>query len=141
MIRYLLDTNILSELRKGSRADAGVRQWFESAAAEEKFISVLTLGEIRSGIERIRMRDSASAVALDRWLELILAEYPKNILPVDEAVADCWGCFPADRPVPVLDGLLAATAMVHGLVLVTRNGRDVESTGVRFLNPFTKARN
>ncbi len=140
MTRYLIDTNILSELRKGNRVDAGVRRWLEGSASAEKFLSVLTLGEIRSGIERIRVRDGKTAVALERWLDLVMNDYSKHVLSVDEAVAACWGRFRADRPVPVIDGLLAATAIVHDLVLVTRNESDVASTGVRYLNPFSKPR-
>ncbi|MCC7375833.1 MAG: type II toxin-antitoxin system VapC family toxin [Verrucomicrobiales bacterium] len=136
-MRYLIDTNVLSELRKGARADAAVREWFADSSRGELYLSVLTLGEIRSGIERIRSRDVAAAEALDSWLSRVTTEYSDRILPVDEAVAEAWGRFHPGRPVPVIDGLLAATALVHDLVLVTRNDSDVRSTGVRWLNPFS----
>lgn len=135
-MRYLIDTNILSELRKGARADGAVRRWFADSSRCDLYLSVLTLGEIRSGIERIRVRDLAAAEALESWLCRVTTEYSDRILPVDEAVAEAWGRFHPGRPVPVVDGLLAATGVVHDLVLVTRNDSDVRSTGVRWLNPF-----
>lgn len=136
-MRFLIDTNVLSELRKGARADGAVRRWFEDSARGDLYLSVLTLGEVRSGIERIRSRDTAAAGALESWLSRVATEYSDRILPVEEAVAEAWGRFPPGRPVPVIDGLLAATALVHDLVLVTRNDADVRSTGVRWLNPFS----
>jgi predicted nucleic acid-binding protein len=86
MSGLLLDTNILSELRKGSHCDAGVRNWVESITAEEMFVSVLVLGEIRQGVERIRMRDQNQARALEKWLQSISTEFADRILPVDERV-------------------------------------------------------
>ncbi len=132
---WLVDTNVLSELRKGDRADASVRDWFARAHDEELFTSVLVLGEIRRGIESIRRRDAPSAAALDQWLERIAADFADRVLPVDARVADRWGHLNVPDPLPTVDGLLAATALVHDLILVTRNVRDVERTGVRFLDP------
>jgi predicted nucleic acid-binding protein len=135
-VSYLLDTNVLSELRRGHRADEGVARWFATVPEESIFISVLVLGELRQGVERIRRRDPASAARLERWLHALLATHSDRFVPVDERVADLWGRLCVPDPLPAIDGLLAATALVHDLTLVTRNVRDVESTGVRVLNPF-----
>lgn len=132
---WLVDTNVLSELRKGGRADPGVRAWYAAARAEELYTSVLVLGEVRRGIESIRRRDAASAMALEHWLGRLASGFADRILPVDAAVADRWGALNVPNPVPTVDGLLAATALVHDLVLVTRNVRDVVATGVRVLDP------
>ena len=134
---WLVDTNVLSELRKGDRADAGVRDWFAGAAEEDLFTSVLVLGEVRRGIDSIRRRDVVAALALEQWLERLAAGFADRILPIDAAVADCWGSLNVPDPLPVVDGLLAATALVHDMVLVTRNTRDVERSGVRLLDPST----
>ena len=133
---YLVDTNVISELRKGRRCDPGVAAWFARVASEEIYLSALTLGEIRKGIESIRRRDGAAAQALEAWFQRLVATYSDRFLPVDLAVAEQWGRFNAPQPLPVLDSLLAATAQVHGLTLVTRNVKDVERTGVPCLNPF-----
>ena len=134
---YLVDTNVVSELRKGRRCDPGVASWFAAASSEDLFLSVLTIGEIRKGIESIRRRDARAAEALELWLGDVVAAHADRILPVDEVIAQQWGRFNVPDPLPVLDGLLAATASVHGLTLVTRNVRDVERTGVSCLNPFS----
>ena len=134
----LLDTNVLSELRKAKRCDAGVRRWFEQSAAEELFISVLVLGEIRQGIERIRRRDPAQARALEKWLLWIAAEFHDHLLPVDDRVADQWGRLGLEQPIPILDAFLAATARVHGLTMVTRDVEGFRNTGVPVINPFSK---
>ena len=136
----LIDTNILSELRKEKHCDAGVRQWFEGAAENELFISVLVLGEIRQGIERVRPRDPAQARALEKWLLWVAEEFADRILPVDETVADQWGRLGLRQPVPVLDALLAATALVHDLRVVTRDEDGFRNTGVAVLNPFSKSK-
>ncbi len=136
----LLDTNVLSELRKGKRCDPAVRQWFEGTPDEELFVSVLVLGEIRQGIERIRLRDLASAQVLDHWLRGIVVEFADRILPVDERVADKRGRSGLQHPIPVIDGLLAATALVHDLVVVSRDEEGFRNTGVRVFNPFSKSK-
>lgn len=133
---YLLDTNVISELRKGRRCDPGVAAWMARVEPEEIYLSALTLGEIRKGVERIRRRDLAAAAVLEDWLGELVAAHSDKILPVDEGVAERWGRLGGPGPLPVLDGLLAATAQVHGLTLVTRNRRDVERTGVACHNPF-----
>ena len=133
---YLLDTNVVSELRKGDRCQASVSSWYASVMGSEKFLSVLSIGEIRQGIESIRRRDAGSARSLEVWLTKLLADYAPRILPVNESIAEQWGRLNVPDPLPVIDGLLAATSMVHGLTLVTRNVDDVKRTGVRCLNPF-----
>jgi hypothetical protein len=136
----LIDTNVLSELRKEKRCDTGVRQWFEDAPEDELFISVLVLGEIRQGIERIRPRHPAQAKALEKWLEWVATEFADRLLPVDEKVADHWGRLGLQQPVPILDAFLAATALVHDLTVVTRDELGFHNTGVAVLNPFSKSR-
>lgn len=133
---FLLDTNVLSELRKGKRANPDVVAWFAEIPEEELFLSVLIAGEIRQGIERLRRRDLDTAERLDRWLVTLLADYADRILPLDLRIAELWGRLNDPDPLPAIDGLLAATAIAHGLTLVTRNGRDVARTGVSIVNPF-----
>jgi toxin FitB len=135
-LSYLVDTNVVSELRKGQRCDPGVASWFAETSSAEIFLSALTVGEIRKGIENIRRRDEPTAAALEAWLGELLATHSDRILPVDSVIAEQWGRFNVPDPLPVLDSLLAATASVHGLTLVTRNLKDVERTGVECLNPF-----
>ena len=135
-MKFLVGTNVIAELRKGSRANSNVRTWFAAVDPEAILLSVLTIGEIRRGIENVRRRDAPAARALERWLRRLVADYGDRILPVDLRVADEWGRLNAPDPVPVVDGLLAATAKVHGLTLATRNVRDVASTGARLVNPF-----
>jgi predicted nucleic acid-binding protein len=134
-VSYLLDTNVLSEVRK-PHADSNVRRWFERVRSDELFLSVLVLGEVRQGVERLKRRDAAQAAVFERWLEGLRRYYRERILPVDEAVVDVWGHINALDPLPVIDGLLASTALVHKLTLVTRNTRDVLRSGVVILNPF-----
>ncbi len=133
---YLLDTNVISELRKGKRAERSVAEWFEGLADQEIYLSVLTIGEIRRGVESVRRRDPDSASALDGWLARLTEAHRDRILQVDRAIAEEWGRMDVPDPLPVVDGLLAATARNVGLTLVTRNVADVESTGVELLNPF-----
>ena len=134
---YLIDTNVLSELRKGDRCNSHVSRWFSTVVTDEIFLSVLTIGEIRRGIERIRRRDTRSARTLEAWLRRLVAEHSDRILPIDEAVAEEWGRLGVPDPIPVIDGLLAATARVHGLTFATRNQKDVMRSGVPYVNPFS----
>ena len=134
---YLLDSNIVSELRKRERADAGVLEWFAGVDDTELFLSVLTVGEIRRGIESIQRRDRTRALALNRWFHALVTQYESRILSVDQKVAEEWGRMNALATLPAVDSLLAATAHVHGLTFVTRNTKDVARTGVPCLNPFT----
>jgi hypothetical protein len=103
---------------------------------QELFLSVLVVGEIRQGVEAVRTRDPVSAARLERWLSTLIESYAERILPVDLGVATLWGRLNVPEPTPAVDGLLAATAIVHGLTLVTRNTRDVARTGVQLVNPF-----
>ena len=132
----LLDTSIVSELRKGERANPQVRAWFESVNDFEIHLSVLSVGEIRRGIERVRAKDPKQATAVDRWLQRLTREHADRILPVDRRVTEQWGRFSAGRSGSPVDLLMAATAFVHELTLVTRNTRDIVWTGVACLNPF-----
>jgi hypothetical protein len=134
---FLIDTNVLSELRKGARADVNVRRWFEGIDENSIFLSVLVTGEIRRGIEAIRKRDPRAASTLKRWLDNMMEAHSERVLPVDAATADEWGRLDARGSLPVVDGLLAATALVRGLTLVTRNVKDVVRTGVDVLDPFS----
>lgn len=136
---WLLDTSILSELRKGERANEGIRAWFGSVSDDQLFTSVLVLGEVRRGVESIRRRDPPSAMALEQWLLRLTTSFSDRVLAIDAPVADRWGRLNVPDPVPTVDGLLAATALVHDLTLVTRNVRDVERTGVRVLDPSSSA--
>jgi predicted nucleic acid-binding protein len=135
-VSYLLDTNVISELRKGERAEPSVSDWFNGLADAEIYLSVLTIGEIRRGVEGVRRRDPDSAAALDSWLSRLTEAYGDRILQVDRGVAEEWGRMNVPDPLPAIDGLLAATARVFGLTLVTRNVADVEATGVELLDPF-----
>jgi len=135
-VSYLIDTNIISEVRKGARSAVHGSTWYASIADEDIFLSVLVLGEIRKGVELIRPRDPAKAAKLERWLQDVTAAFHGRVLCVDEAVADQWGRMNAIKPVPAIDGLLAATALTHGLTLVTRNDANVEGLGATVRNPF-----
>jgi len=136
-LSYLLDTNVISELRKGHRADVNVRAWFSELEDEEIYLSVLTIGEIRRGVENVRRRDPDSAAALDSWLARLGEVHRDRILPVDRTIAEEWGRLNVPDPLPVVDGLLAATAKVAGLTFATRNVADVEDSGVKLVDPFS----
>jgi toxin FitB len=136
-VNYLIDTNVISELRKGARADPNVVSWFVELADEEVFLSVLTLGEIRRSIESIRRKDPKTAAALESWLGRIADQHRDRVLPVDRAITEEWGRMNVPDPLSVVDGLLAATAKVVGLTLATRNTADVERTGISCINPFS----
>ena len=123
-------------MRKGSDCHPRVSAWFADVDDEDLALSVLVVGEIRRGIETIRRRDPRRAAELERWLALLIADHGERILPVDRRVAEEWGRLTATRSGSIVDSLMAATARVYGLTLVTRNVRDVEWTGVSYLNPF-----
>ena len=133
---FLIDTNVISEIRRGERCDAHVAAWYASIADEDLFLSTLVLGEIRKGIELARPRDPDKAMALERWLRQVEAGFDGRVLGIDNAVSDQWGRMSAIRSIPVIDGLLAATAATYGLTLVTRNDRDIAGLGAVVLNPF-----
>ena len=132
---YLLDTNVVSEVRR-RRPDAGVMAWFDSVRADELYLSVMVVGEIRHGIERLARRDPARADVFEKWLIDLQELYGNRVVPVTAAIAEAWGRLNAGDPLPVADGLMAATALVHGWTFVTRNTADVVQTGVRLTNPF-----
>ncbi|HKT01582.1 MAG TPA: type II toxin-antitoxin system VapC family toxin [Rugosimonospora sp.] len=132
---YLLDTNVVSELRR-RKPDPHVAAWADRHAPAITYLSVLVVGEIRQGIERKRPNDPTQADMLERWLDDLVRLYRDRILPVTMDIAQEWGRMnPAARP-PIIDGLLVATARVHRLTLVTRNVADVARTGVPVANPF-----
>jgi len=136
-LSYLLDTNVLSELRR-KNPDAGLVEWFTHRPASTLFLSVLTLGELRKGIEKIF--DPIRSAALTDWLETDLPSFfTGRILAIDSEVADTWGRITANyqRPLPAIHSLLGATAAKHGLSMVTRNARDFEGLGIEVINPWT----
>jgi len=135
---YLLDSKLISETRK-IRADAGVMAFLAAADATRLFLSVLTLGELRKGVEAKRRADSATADRLGAWMDRIETTFADRILPVDTPAARLWGELSARRTLPVIDTLIAATAITRGLTLVTRNTRDVAATGVPLLDPWQGA--
>jgi len=135
-VSFLIDTNIISEVRKGDRCNPHVSTWYASIADDDLFLSTLVLGEIRKGVELARPRDPDKAAALERWLRQVEAAFDGRVLGIDNAVSDQWGRMSAVRPIRVIDGLLAATAMTNGLTLVTANDRDIAGLGAIVLNPF-----
>ena len=137
MSGYLLDTDVLSEVRKGERADPGVAAWFRDQSDRSLHISVLSVGEIRRGVPLVRSHDPAQAAALDRWLLRLLESWSRRILTVDGRTAEIWAELMIPSPRPVIDALLGATALRHDLTLVTRNVSDLQGSGVRLLNPFS----
>jgi predicted nucleic acid-binding protein len=135
-LSYLIDTNIISELRKRERGHPGVVRWVASVEPSDLYTSVLVVGEVRRGIELKRRTDPDQASVLDAWLDNVRAGMGTRILPVDERVAEAWGKFGIPDPISPVDGLIAATALVHGLTVVTRNVGDMARTGVALLDPF-----
>jgi toxin FitB len=135
---YLIDTNVISERRKGPRANAGVVTFFHNVAADELFLSVVTFGELRRGVQIVRhRRDFTQADRLDSWLALVSVEFANNTLSVDTEIAELWGRLRVPHPENELDKLIAATAISYGLIVVTRNVKDFAKTGVICQNPFT----
>ena len=137
----LIDTNVISEARKGDKADAGVRAFFRAAAEQKQtlFLSVVTLGELRRGVELIRYRgDAEQAALLEHWLQTVVSDYGHQILALDADVAQVWGRLRVPHHENALDKQIAATALVYDLTLVTRNTKDFVATGVRVLNPFAE---
>lgn len=133
---FLLDTNVLSELRKGRRTNASVTAWYATTDSQELFTSVLVIGEIRSGAEKKRATDPIFASKLENWLRGIIRDYQSRILAVTLEVAELWGSLCLNQTVSEPDGLIAATALFHDLILVSRNESDFKPTGVKTLNPW-----
>lgn len=136
---FLLDTNVVSELKRGRRCHPNVATWHGAQAKDSLWLSVVTIAEVRKGVERLRGRDPERARAFGEWPDTLLTDYPGRVIGVDVAVADQWGRLLAQGSTPRIDALLAATAIVHGLTLVTRNVKDVAGTGAALLDPFLAA--
>jgi predicted nucleic acid-binding protein len=137
---YLVDTDVISEARKGEKGNPGVKAFFRDTLRGNValFLSAITIGELRQGVEIIRHRgDGAQAERLERWLDRITKDYPDAILPFDEETAHIWGRLRVPHPENPLDKQIAATALIYDLAVVTRNRAHYESTGVRVVNPFT----
>jgi predicted nucleic acid-binding protein len=134
---YLVDTNVISEARKGTKANPGVVHFFHSTPAVDRYLSVQTVGEIRRGIENIRRRgDQVHAVRLESWLDVVVSEYANRILSFDSDCAQVWGRLMSPQASHPIDKQIAAIALIHGLDVVTRNVHDFSATGVTLLNPF-----
>jgi len=133
---FLLDTNVISELRKAERCSRSVRRWHDLSQGEEKFLSVVVFGELRSGIERLRPSDPATAHSLEQWMRGLKSSFADRILPVTLEICDQWGYFSAEQNMAPADGLLAATAKCHDLTIVTRNEKHFQRVGVDYFNPF-----
>jgi len=134
---YLLDTNVISELRKGGRANHGVKAFFAALAAEDIYLSVVTIGEIRRGLENVRARgDREQAGRLEAWLDKVVTDFSDRILEFDLDCAQVWGKLMSPHPQHPIDKQIAAIALIYDLTVVTRNTDDFVSSGVRSLNPF-----
>jgi predicted nucleic acid-binding protein len=134
-VSFLLDTNAISEIRRGR--DPNVRAWAAAASDGDLHLSVLTLGEIRKGIERLRVRDAPQADTFAAWLAELQTRFARRILPVDPRIAQEWGRLKSSTPRNTVDSLIAATARVHGLTVVTRNTANFEGCEVGLLNPWS----
>ena len=134
---YLIDTNIISEIQKGTKANKGVMEWYRNINSDEIYLSILVIGEIRQGIERLRRRNVKQANVLEERLKIIRDLIGGRILPVTLEIANRWAINNVPDKYPIIDGLLAATAITHNLIFVTRNTKDVERSEVRLLNPFS----
>jgi predicted nucleic acid-binding protein len=137
-VKFLLDTNVISEIRKRERAHPNVARWVARTPVGDIGTSVLVLAEIRRGIELKRRRDPEQARSLDRWFSRMRTRLGDRVLSIDEPVAEAWALLGAPNPLPLIDALLAATAKVHGLTLVTRNVADIHVRGVSLLDPFSE---
>lgn len=132
---YLLDTNILSETRR-ARAEPRLLSFLSAADPSRLFISVLSVGELRKGVEIRRRTDADIATRIGSWVDGLETGFADRIIAIDVSTARLWGELSADRQRPVIDTLLAATAIVHDLTFVTRNTSDVAGTGVSAVNPW-----
>ena len=137
-MKFLLDTNVISEIRKRDRGHPNVAGWVARTPVKEIGTSVVVLAEIRRGIELKRRSDTKQAESLDRWFAQMRTRLADRVLPVDEPIAETWAMLSVPDPLPLIDGLLAATAKVHGLTLVTPNVGDIARTGVSVLDPFDR---
>jgi predicted nucleic acid-binding protein len=135
-LSFLLDTNVLSEVRKGENCDSKVREWWESTGYSDFYLSVIVAGEIYRGVDKLMKTNPALARKFQSWLKTLIHELEGRILGVDLKTAEIWGRLTSKRSLPLADALLAATALAHDLTLVTRNTKDIQDTGARYLNPF-----
>ena len=133
---YLLDTNVITEVSRGERSDRNVRTWYDAMAADQLCTSVLVIGEVRAGVEKLRIRAAARAAGFERHLVLVVDLFADRIIGIDRRIAEMWGRISARHGPPAIDGLIAATALVYRLTVVTRNVRDFAPSGVAVLNPF-----
>lgn len=133
---YLLDTNVVSELRRGRSAHPAVLRWRESVSTGSTYLSIFVLAELTHGIALVRRRDLVQARMLEDWLLRVRMEYKDRILGADIEIAQLWGELNVPDKLPTIDGFIAATALVHGLTVVTRNIADFRRAGVDVLDPF-----
>lgn len=136
-MKFLLDTNVISEIRKRDRTNPNVARWVARTPVTDMGTSVLVLAEIRHGIELLRRRDPEQSKSYDRWFSQMRADLADRLLPIDEPVAEAWAMLGIPNPLPLIDAFLAATAIVHGLTLVTRDVVQIGITGVSVLDPFS----
>jgi predicted nucleic acid-binding protein len=139
-VSFLVDTNVVSELRRGRNAAPAVTAWFAAVSAEQVFTSVVVLGEIRRGIEMLARRDKVQAEMLERWYAAMRQQLGTRVLPVDELVMMMWSRISVPDPLPAYNGLIAATALVHGMTVATRNTTDFRRVGATAVDPWSNAR-
>jgi len=133
-VMYLLDTNIVSELRR-PKPHPGLIAWLSGIASDQLFISAVTLGELQAGVENVRQQDTGKAEIIESWIDNVAASY--NVLPMDGGAFRCWARLMHGKPADLIaDAMIGATAAVHNLTVVTRNLRDFERLRVRALDPF-----
>lgn len=134
---YLVGTNVISEARKGKKSNPGVQKFFQTIDAEDLYLSVQTLGEIRRGLENIRHRgDLPQVKKLEKWIDLVVADYADRILSFDEECAQVWGRLMSPHHEHPIDKQIAAIALIHDFTVVTRNVDDFHGTGTKTINPF-----
>ena len=136
-MNVLIDTNVVSELKRGRKAAPRVVTWFSSMPPERVFTSVVVLGEIRRGIELVARRDKTQAELLERWYASMRRRLGERVLPVDEPVMSTWARISVPDMLPAYDGLIAATALVHDLIVATRDAADYRRAGVPVIDPWT----